>query len=476
MKLKLRKIDAIIIVALIVIAGIVLFRAGYYEEPEFVNIPEIEFYKDNINYKLVVESVSEELLWEDIEISGTCDTSELDKYVTKGDQIISCIGTIEIKHIPTQEILGTYKFPPPPIPPSSYKLAVDRAVSPEDEGYHFDKLLVNREWWTYTVVFDEESDLPGWAATISFNHMAYGDLFGTFKPDLKVVTLHNPEGKEYGGITTKSRLFGKSDKLEASSPGVDITFGKSHAQGNWPNWYVYAEDEDIDENNDIILDLDYFAPSPPLWIHSLRPFDKGESKISCYMFTGCNVTGTVTINGLEYKVHGIGHHEHSWSTGLILKGLIKGWDWSHITLDNDWNIYFSNYYLGRQISLTKNSLSNPYGSFILTTDQGNSLTILDDIQVEVKKSEKAFLFIKMPTHIHITAKPSIAQPLLRTYNIRLELDIMAENTYDKIWKLPTFVGMKIGRSTITGKITWNNEEGEQEIELNGIGTNWNMRR
>jgi hypothetical protein len=35
--------------------------------------------------------------------------------------------------------------------------------------------------------------------------------------------------------------------------------------------------------------------------------------------------------------------------------------------------------------------------------------------------------------------------------------------------------MKIGRNTVTGEITWSDDDGEHEINLNGIGTIWNMR-
>jgi len=35
--------------------------------------------------------------------------------------------------------------------------------------------------------------------------------------------------------------------------------------------------------------------------------------------------------------------------------------------------------------------------------------------------------------------------------------------------------MKIGMSKISGKITWSDDEGDQEVELNGIGNIWSMR-
>ena len=83
---------------------------------------------------------------------------------------------------------------------------------------------------------------------------------------------------------------------------------------------------------------------------------------------------------------------------------------------------------------------------------------------------------KYSLEIHVTGNPGLYQPLLNTYDIALNFDLSIDNTYEKIWKFPTFVGMKVGRSTITGTISWKDEEGDQEIQLNGIGTVWNMRR
>jgi hypothetical protein len=82
----------------------------------------------------------------------------------------------------------------------------------------------------------------------------------------------------------------------------------------------------------------------------------------------------------------------------------------------------------------------------------------------------------MPSEFVISAKPSTTQVLLKSYNIKIDIDIIAQNTYEKTWKFPTYVGMQIGMNSVTGSIKWNDDEGTHEIELDGIGTIWNMRR
>ena len=418
MNSKLKKIDAVIVVVLIVIAGLVLYKAGYIPIDKDEEIDEVQ------------DEEPEE------------------------------------------------PEPEPKLPVSPFIPGYMRAVSPEDEGVHFNKIRICREWWYFSAVFDnEDSELNDWAVAVSFNHMARTDLLGTLKPDLLVVTLHGPNGEEYGGMINKKRGFGifNPPTLEAKSPGVSVTFEDSWAEGRAPNWHVHAEDNEIDKNHEIIIDLDYFAPNNPLWTIGERAFQKSKSNIASYMFTGCNVTGTIKIDGIEYRVKGTGHHEHSWSPNMVTRGAINGWDWCHMTLDNGWNIYFSNYYPTPQLISTKTTKINPFGSLVITTDSGRTITVLDNIDLKItKEDEKIFLFVKMPSEFSITAKPNLLQPLLKIYNIQLDLEIQAENTYEKVWKVPTYVGMKVGRSTISGKITWSDDV-DHEIELNGIGVIWNMR-
>ena len=480
MNLRLRKIDAVIIVIMIVIAGFVLYKIGYVPKKEDSDIPDIQFFKDDKNRTLTVISVSAQVLWaEDIEIEGTCDKSSLSRFVEEGDQITECVGTINIWYKPTNTLLYTYKFPLIPKFPSSIIPGNMRDVSPQDEGVHFNKLGNIREWWYFTVVFSEESQLPGWTATIGFCHLAWGDLRGTFKPDLLVVTLHSPDGKEYGGMINKQRkeILGVlgPPTLEANTPGVDLKYEDSWAKGEAPHWHVHTEDENIDQENEIIIDLDFFSHSSPLWLHSSRPIDMGNGYIANYIFLGCDVSGTVKLDGLEFKVKGTGHHEHSWSLG-VLKIAFKGWDWVHITLDNGWNIYYSKYYRTRQILSSKTSKINPFASLVITTDKGEKITKLEDIDITIKNSDKLFLLLKMPTEIGIVAKPGATQLLLKTYEINLDLSFEAKNAYEKLWKFPTYVGMKVGLINVTGTIRWSDDEGIHDIDLNGIGTTWNMRR
>lgn len=477
MKLKLRKIDVIIVIALIIMSGYVFIKVGYIPDPLSEKKPEITFIQDDEGHTLTVKYVSKNVLWKDIEIEGECDNSSLGKEVLVGDMITDCTGAITFTYKPTNTHLWTFNFKQKEVLPDSFLAGFERAVSPEDEGPHYDDLLVSREWWYYTAVFD--SGLPGWTLSVSFNHMSRTDLF-VEKPDILVVTLHGPNGEEYGGIIDRERpLLGifKEPSLQAksSSKGFKVTFEESYAEGKAPSWHVHIEGEDIDSKHNLVIDILYFAPNSPVWTFSNTPLEKSNGDIASYIFTGCTVEGTIKIDTITYNVKGIGHHDHTWVSGIIIKSLIRGWDWCHMTLENGWNIYYSNYYLTPQLRSTLTSKINPLASVIITTDKGQKITRLENVDIEIVESDKALLFLNIPIEIKITGTTGSSQLLLQTYNIKLDLDIKADNTYERVWKRLANVGMKIGRSTISGEISWSDQGEKHIVELEGIGTIWNMR-
>jgi hypothetical protein len=144
-----------------------------------------------------------------------------------------------------------------PTPPNSLIPAYRRDVSAEDEGVHFNELRICREWWYFNAVFNDSlSQLHGWSIAVSFNHMARGDLLGTNKPDLLVVSVLGNKSETYGGMENKEHYLGilKEGTLIAGSPGVKIQFEDSWAEGSYPRWHVHAEDLDIDTAHEIVVD------------------------------------------------------------------------------------------------------------------------------------------------------------------------------------------------------------------------------
>lgn len=370
-------------------------------------------------------------------------------------------------------------------PPTSLIPAYRRDVSTQDEGAHFNTLRISREWWYFNAVFNDRStELKNWTVAVSFNHMAYGDLLGTNKPDLLVVSLLGNKSESYGGMINKEHYLGilNDGTLIAGSPGVKIKFENSWAEGSYPRWHIHAEDANIDAEHEIVIDLDYTAKSIPIWALGSQAIDKSDSEIANYVILGCDVFGTITIDGQEYIIKGTGSHEHSWTPNAITRFTIGGWDWFTLTLDNGWSIYAANYLLNPQAVSGALSTIDPFGTLLITTDYGETVTELKDVNIQItQKDDKIFPLVQLPSAVRIKADPSInplyviSQSLLYGTKTSLSGDILITHAAKKIWKFPTYMGMKIGYCTIDGKISWTDDDGDHEVSIHGIGVSWNMR-
>ena len=141
------------------------------------------------------------------------------------------------------------------------------------------------------------------------------DLFMN-KPDILFIVLTGPDGDRYGGIIEKDRpilgeyAFLKEPTLQATSSdkGFRVSFEDSFVQGKWPNWHLHVDVKNIGTgSHNLLVDLQFFAPSSPIWLHNNRPIDGSNAKIASYAFIGCEVSGNVEIDGFDYDVKGVGH-------------------------------------------------------------------------------------------------------------------------------------------------------------------------
>ena len=368
-----------------------------------------------------------------------------------------------------------------PTPPASLIPSYRRDVSAADEGIHFDDLRVSREWWYFTAVFnDTSSSLQNWAVAVSFAHMARGDLFGTNKPDLFVVSLLGNSSETYGGLINEQHYLGilRQGTLIAESPGVKLQFEDSWAEGAYPGWHLHADSQDIDSAHHIVVDLQYQALSLPVWTYGPRAFNDTGGELDSYVILGCEVIGAVTIDGTMFQVKGVGTHEHAWTPHLVLRASLKSWDRFSFVLDNGWTIYSTTY----EPTLEALARHDPFSTFLISPDQGDTITEMKDVTVTItQKDEKVFPFVKMPSAFTMEANPStnmsylISQSLLYGSELSLSSDISVTHSTNKIWKFPTYLGMKVGYCLISGTLSWTDEDGSHEIPINGIGLSWSMR-
>ena len=200
------------------------------------------------------------------------------------------------------------------------------------------------------------------------------------------------------------------------------------------------------------------------------------------MLLGCDVSGTVTIDGQVYTVKGSGSHEHSWTPHAITRLAIGGWDWFSFTLDNGWNIYAANYLPNPQAVSGALSTLDPFNTLLITTDRGVTYTELKDVNLKItKKDEKVFPLVKLPAAFSIKADPSvnplyvISQSLLYGTKTTLSGDMSLTHATNKIWEFSHLYGNENWYCTIDATISWTDTNGDQQVAVHGIGVSWNMR-
>jgi len=72
--------------------------------------PTIEMQMDDLNNTITVISTDAIVVWSDLEITGSCNISNLGTYITNGDVITRCYGEITIRYKPTNALLKSFSF------------------------------------------------------------------------------------------------------------------------------------------------------------------------------------------------------------------------------------------------------------------------------------------------------------------------------------------------------------------------------
>lgn len=312
-------------------------------------------------------------------------------------------------------------------------------LKPGDEGAHFNRLLPIREWWYFNVIFDKtDSELLNWSAMISFNHGSY--LLE--KPDILFITLYDNENKSYGGMVNR-----KTDTLQATTYGVNITFEDSWVKGLYPNWHLYVEDNDADLDHNIVLDLYFKALSLPYWMLLNTGHGSSRSLFGYYSINHCEVNGDITIDGTVYKVHGTGYHDHPWMP-FIPKGALGFWDWFSVHFNNGYHAF-----IWMITPFGKDAFNSTTPRFCWITD-GQNFTDIKLFKIEYLEFENTSIpNFKRPKSFHLT---SSSYPILDLY-------LETKNMYEYIWKQTNnmkILAMWEGSCEVKGTITTKNNKSE----------------
>jgi len=332
-----------------------------------------------------------------------------------------------------------------PTPPGSSR-TIDsgrHVLEPEDEGIHNKGIrkLARREWWYFNVFFNNPaSDLKDWSMIVSFNNMAFNDI-KFLKRDNLFIILYDDEGESHNFNILNNRR----GALKATTPGVDVTFLDSWAKGEYPSWQVHVENNE----HGFIADFNFTADFMPVWVEGRSSnLAFGKRMAGDYYVPRCNVEGTITWEGKDYIVYGIGYHDHVWESN-IPRFVSKGWDWFNIHFDNGWEMYLSKF--------TLRGLRDRYAGALIISPNNRNLVEWDKFTLEYveSRSPQSLPSLSYPVKYHVEATRD---------DMVLKLDITIYNVCEIVWRNAR-TGMFEGPCYATGSFSWSGHT----VELNGYG-------
>ncbi len=327
----------------------------------------------------------------------------------------------------------------PPTPPGSNR-GIDagrHVLELSDESPH---RYSRREWWYFNVFFnDPESDLKDWSMIVSFNKMARLDIRFLRRDSLFIMLYDTNECHKFSILGQERGTF------KAEGPGVNLIFEDSWVKGQYPNWYVHAENVALDFS----ADLEFSADFIPVWVEGRSSnLLIGGYVAGDYYIPRCRVEGEITWNGDLYKVGGIGYHDHVWENN-IPRFISKGWDWFNLHFENGWEMYISKFNLRR--------IRDVYAGAIVISPNNRNLVEFMNFKLTVLESARSIELPSMsfPTKVRIEANRE---------DMDLSVDIDIYNNCETVWKR-ALTGMFEGPCIATGTFSWSGHS----VDLNGYG-------
>jgi hypothetical protein len=262
-------------------------------------VPTIQFIKDDNANTLTVASVNpSNVLWSDINFVGTCDTSGLGTYVTAGDVISGCYGTITLTYVPLNIVVGIYEFTPLPTPSIQFiKYDINNRVmvTAADTGYHYSSstspsganLIIVKNSVTYYVL----SNLSiGTSGTLSTKEIQAGDIISGFTTGTYSI-IWQPTGDEIWSFTfstSDSEKFIGTWTLTDPPGGEGTVIYKFFSNGNF-RWL------DINDLGGYNIEGTFELVDSQLVLHWTYP--TVQTLTMDYVFSNSDQTLTLSLQG-----------------------------------------------------------------------------------------------------------------------------------------------------------------------------------
>ena len=174
------------------------------------------------------------------------------------------------------------------------------------------------EWWYFDAQFDD-----GHRCVLELQWPNLTNILA--RECTMLFNVYTPEGSQYNNIVPFP-----AEMWRASRETCDVAIGDNTIRGYYPEYRVRFRHEDL------ACDL-VFENLLPGWTRGTGEIMFGmpeKEQVFGWVVAQprARVHGTLTVDGVEREVSGLGYHDHNWGNGMVTRYL-SHWVWGRLTTD-----------------------------------------------------------------------------------------------------------------------------------------------
>jgi hypothetical protein len=195
---------------------------------------------------------------------------------------------------------------------------LNRGLQPKDDALHPYENRFYWEWWYFDAHFDDGHRCVLELQTPNIVNMFADECCMLFN-------VYTPDGREFNNIVPFPGSL-----WSASTETCDVAIGDNTIKGYYPEYRVKFE------HDNLACDLT-FENLLPGWTRGSGEimFGKPEKhQVFGWVVAQprAHVSGTLSVDGVEHRVSGLGYHDHNWGSGF-LPSYVSHWIWGRLTTD-----------------------------------------------------------------------------------------------------------------------------------------------
>jgi hypothetical protein len=193
---------------------------------------------------------------------------------------------------------------------------LNRGLGPTDDAQHRYDGRFYWEWWYFDAQFDD-----GHRCVLE---LQYPNITNFLAAECCMLfNVYTPDGRDYNNIIPFPATMWR-----ASDETCDVAIGDNTIQGYYPEYRVKFSHENL------ACDL-VFENLLPGWTRGTGEIMFGmpeKEQVFGWVVPQprARVSGTLSVDGVEHEVSGLGYHDHNWGNGFVPRYL-SHWIWGRLS-------------------------------------------------------------------------------------------------------------------------------------------------